>query len=446
MNIKNDSFTKMKPVTVFAPGMFGSAAYRIPSLLTTRKGTLIAGIDVRWAGTQDNPNHISLAIRRSTDEGETWRDIQLLVEYPGEGADGAAAIDSALLEDRITGTLWMLYSHTPGGIGLWASQQSLGFNEDGLRLLYDESGQEYILNVNGEVTDKTGANTNYVVKDNGDVLFNGEYSGNIYLKEDIQPRSLLEARTSFLQVIKSEDDGITWSKPIELNAQVKKSWMKFIGAGPGRGLQLTADRHRGRLVFPVYFTNQDMFMSNSIIYSDDHGQTWQMGESPNDGRMWEGEMLSAETMKSFSAQLTESQVVEMDNGDLKILMRNHAATKRTAVAVSKDGGQSWGEVSFASELIDPICQATVINYPDLGDGKLRLIWANPADPDNRILGTVRLSEDGGHTWTYSRTVNAGPYYYSCLTVLPSGELGLLYEGDEFHIYFIKFSIDWIKGM
>ncbi|MEC0239041.1 sialidase family protein [Paenibacillus dokdonensis] len=76
-------------------------------------------------------------------------------------------------------------------------------------------------------------------------------------------------------------------------------------------------------------------------------------------------------------------------------MWNHAATKRTAVAVSKDGGQSWGEVSFDSELIDPICQATVILYPDLGDGIERLIWANPAD---------------------------------------------------FHIYFIKLGIDWIKGM
>lgn len=42
-------------------------------------------------------------------------------------------------------------------------------------------------------------------------------------------------------------------------------------------------------------------------------------------------------------------------------------------------------------------------------------------------------------------VDAGTYWYSCLTVLPSGELGLLYEGDQLNIYFIKFSLEWIKG-
>ncbi|MED5019761.1 sialidase family protein [Paenibacillus chibensis] len=445
MYSQTDQTMKTEPAAVFAPGMFGSAAYRIPSLLTTRKGTLIAGIDARWAGTQDNPNHISLAIRRSLDQGVTWQDMQLVVEYPGEGADGAAAIDSALLEDRVTGTIWMLYSHTPGGIGLWSSQQSLGFNEEGLRLLYNHSGQTYILNASGEVTDLQGGMTAYAVKENGDVIHHGQYSGNIYLKDDKVPRSLLEARTSFLQMIKSEDDGLTWSRPMELNPQVKQSWMKFIGAGPGKGIQMTAEAYPGRLVFPVYFTNEQTTMSNAVIYSDDHGTSWQMGASPNDGRVWEGQTLSAETMDAFSAQLTESQVIEMDNGDLKIYMRNHSGTKRTAAAISKDGGQSWGEVTFESELIDPICQATVVRYPKLGDGKERLIWANPADAENRINGTVRLSEDGGKTWSYSRTIEAGPFCYSCLTVLPSGEVGLLYEGEDFVIYFTKFSLDWIKG-
>ena len=54
-----------------------------------------------------------------------------LVSYAGEGLDGAAAIDSSLLQDEETGTIFMLYMHTPGGIGLWASETGIGFDSDG---------------------------------------------------------------------------------------------------------------------------------------------------------------------------------------------------------------------------------------------------------------------------------------------------------------------------
>ncbi|WP_409345423.1 exo-alpha-sialidase [Paenibacillus sp. MBLB4367] len=436
---------RTEPIALFEPGMIGSAAYRIPSLLTTKKGTVIAGIDVRWDSARDNPNHIAIGIRRSHNGGETWEPIQLLVQYPGLGAEGAAAIDSALLEDAETGTLWMLFSHTPGGIGLWKSQQSIGFDAESRRLLYDEAGEVYFCDACGAVYDRTGARSTFTVEENGDVVRDGAYCGNIYLSETVMPRSLLEARTSFLQVIRSDDDGLSWSAPIELNPQVKKPWMKFIGAGPGRGLQLSGGPNRGRLVFPVYFNNANGRMSNALIYSDDHGLSWQLGESPNDGRLWDGKTIAAESADSEAVQLTESQVVELDNGDIRFYMRNHAGLARTAVAESKDGGLSWGDVTFDDTLVDPICQSTVLAYPNGGDGKARLLWANPAHPAERINGTVRLSEDGGQTWAYAKTVYGGPYWYSCLTVLSGGDIGLLYEGDKGSIYFTKFTLDWIKS-
>jgi sialidase-1 len=403
----------------------------------------LAGIDIRWRGSQDNPNHISIGLRRSEDGGESWSPLQILVQYPGDGADGAAAIDSALLEDRVTGTVWMLFSHTPGGIGLWQSRQSVGFDRRGRRLLYDEAGEEYYCDRDGAVYDQTGNRTRFQVEPNGDVRRGGEYAGNIYLKETESPRSLLEARTSFLQAIKSEDDGVTWSPPIDLNPQVKQPWMKFLGAGPGRGLQLVHGPRRGRLVFPVYFSNPHDRLSNAVIYSDDHGQTWKLGCSPNDGREWEGETVFAETLASWSGQLTESQVVELPNGELKAFIRNHSGTERTAVAVSRDGGETWGEVSFASALVDPICQSSVIAYPGSNDQAL-FIWANPAHPKERVNGTVRMSLDGGDTWPFARTIEPGDYGYSCLTVLPTGEIGLLYEGGGGRIYFTKFTLQWIQ--
>lgn len=443
---KEDCNMDTRPVTVFEPGLGGSANYRIPSLISTKKGTLIAAIDARRDEPGDNPNNIDKVIRRSTDNGETWGDIQLLVDYPGRGRkEGSAAIDPAMLEDKETGTIWMIYCHTPGGIGLWNSSPGTGFDSNGYRLLYDESGNSYTLREEGEVFDASGKKTDMVVDRGGNVYIGNDKIGNIYL--DRGP--LLEARTSFLQAIYSKDDGLSWSEAIELNPQVKEPWMRFIGAGPGIGIQLTSPRYKGRIVFPIYYSNNpdngEPRMSCCLIYSDDHGTTWKRGKSPNDGRVWEGSILDSRTLSIREAELTESQVVELDNGDLLYFMRNHSSKRRTAFAYSRDGGETWGEVDFFDDFADPICQSTVIKYPDIGDGKERLIFANPCHETQRINGTVRLSEDGGKTWPYSKVIDEGNYMYSCLTVLPTYEIGLLYEGRDDKIRFVKFTLDWIKS-
>lgn len=444
---------KCEAIALFYPGLAGSATYRIPSMITTVKGTVIAGIDARISDIRDNPNKINTVIRRSADNGETWSDVQHLVSYAGEGLDGAAAIDTALLQDEETGTIWLLFSHTPGGIGLWASEAGVGFDEQGNRLLYDSRGGEYLLLPDGQVTDLEGRETPYTVDSEGNVASDGTGKGNIFLKKGVHPEeSLLEARTSFLQIIKSDDDGLTWSKPIELNPMVKEAWMKFIGAGPGRGIQLKRGPYRGRLVFPIYFSNLHSKMSCAAIYSDDHGATWRRGASPNDGREYGGQIVDAESLHADGGDLTESQLIELPDGELRVYMRNHAGLQRTAVASSKDGGQSWGEVAYDQELIDPVCQSSVIVYPDQGDGKTRVLFANPSDPKRRVNGTIRLSENGGRTWKYAKQIYDGSFSYCCLTVLADGDIALLYECDfsfaenkPITVEFTKFSLDWLAS-
>lgn len=438
---------------LFYPNYDNVKAYRIPSMITTRKGTVIAGIDARLIDHTDNPNQIEVAIRRSEDNGETWHPIQRLVAYAGEGFDGAAAIDTALLEDEKNDTLYMLFMHTPGGIGLWASESGVGFAEDGRRKLFDKEGKLYFLSENGQVEDETGNQTNFTVDQKGYVFESGEQRGNIYYKKGIDPKeSLLEARTSFLQIIHSTDDGLTWSEPKELNVMVKEEWMRFIGSGPGRGIQLKHGEKAGRLLFPIYFSNEAGRMSCALIYSDDAGITWQRGESPNDGRVIDGETLSAKTLTEEKHMLTESQVIELPTGVLRYYLRNHFGLQRTAVTESTDGGETWGEVTFDEALLDPISQSTVLLYPDQGDGVVRVLFANPADEKSRLKGTVRLSEDGGKTWPYSKVIEEEHYGYSCLTVLENGEIGILYERIyDFHnwndmdIRFAKFTLDWLKS-
>ncbi|MBO1004819.1 sialidase family protein [Pseudogracilibacillus auburnensis] len=445
--------SNIKKQTLFYPDYKGSASYRIPSLLTTKKGTIIAGIDARIEHSRDNPNKIDTTIRRSEDNGETWGDIQKLVAYPGKGLDGAAAIDTAMVQDEQTGKIFMIFSHTPGGIGLWASEPGVGFDQHGRRQLYDNDGNVYLLQEDGTVVDSNENKTEYVVNEEGYVFKAGEEQGNIYYKKGYSPKeSLLEARTTFLQIIHSEDDGLTWSKPRELNPSVKQEWMRFLGAGPGRGIQLKHGEKAGRLLFPIYFSNEAAHMSAALLYSDDHGETWELGESPNDGRELDGKILSAETLSEEKQYLTESQVIELPNGELRYYLRNHYGLQRTAVSTSKDGGETWGEVTFDMTLIDPICQSSVILYPDLGDGKVRVIFSNPAEEKERKTGTIRLSEDGGKTWPYSKVIEENLFGYSCLTVLETGEVGILYEKmndvndwSKIDIEFATFTLDWLKS-
>ena len=445
--------SNIKTEAIFYPDYAGSKAYRIPSMITTTKGTVIAGIDARIVDQTDNPNQIEVAIRRSEDNGKTFNPIQRLVAYAGEGLDGAAAIDSALLQDEETGTIFMLYMHTPGGIGLWASEPGVGFDAEGNRKLFDGEGNVFLLLEDGKVTDSDGNETDYTVDKEGYVFKGGEAQGNIFYKKGIDPNeSLLEARTSFAQIIQSEDDGLTWSKPRELNPLVKEEWMRFIGSGPGCGIQLKHGEKAGRLAFPIYFSNITGKMSCALIYSDDHGDTWQRGESPNDGRELDGETLSAETISEDKQMLTESQVIELPTGELRYYLRNHYGLQRTAVTTSTDGGETWGEVTFDMALVDPICQSSVVLYPDQGDGKVRVLFSNPADEKTRVKGTIRLSEDGGKTWPYSKVIEEGYYGYSCLTVLKNGEIGVLYElvydysdWNKMDIRFGTFTLDWLKS-
>jgi len=271
----------MEHIKLFYPGLNDCENYRIPSIINTDKGTLIAAIYARVDRAGDNPNNIDKYIRRSMDNGETWEPVQVLVDYPDRGDDGSAACDPAMVQDKETGTIWMIFNHTPAGIGLWNSKPGVGFDKNGYRLLFDPEGNEYTLRENGKVFDSKGQQTDFLVEENGDVVKDNNVIGNIYLKEG----PLLEARTSFLQAIKSDDDGLTWSKPIDLNPQVKEEWMGFIGAGPGIGIQITRGKYAGRLVFPIYYNNRQRgHMSCCVIYSDDHGKTWKRGQSPNDGR------------------------------------------------------------------------------------------------------------------------------------------------------------------
>lgn len=452
---------KTEPIDIFTPGELGSNNFRIPALYTTKDGTVLASIDVRKGGGHDAPNNIDAGIKRSTDGGVTWDEGKIILDYPG----ASSAIDTSLLQDDETGRIFLIVTHFAEGYGFRNSKTGSGYVEiEGKRYLKLLGANDTIYTVReeGVVYDSNGEAINYTVDNNNELYENGNRIGNVLLSNS----PLKVMGTSFLSLIYSDDDGQTWSDPIDLNKEVKTDWMKFLGTGPGKGHQIKTGRYAGRLLFPVYLTNASGFQSSAVIYSDDNGATWNIGETATDGRLMDnGDRASAETITTNTSggvgQLTECQVVEMPNGQLKMFMRNTGGNSgRVRIATSFDGGSTWEDDVVRDENIkEPYCQLSVINYSQKIDGKDAIIFANPdANYPNRVNGTVRvglITENGSYEngeprydieWRYNKVVAPGTYGYSCLSEMSNGEIGLFYEGTgSREMSFTRMNIDYLKA-
>jgi sialidase-1 len=174
---------------------------------------------------------------------------------------------------------------------------------------------------------------------------------------------------------------------------------------------MKSKKFRGRLVIPCDHieANTKKYYSH-IIFSNDHGRTWSRGgTTPQD-------------------QVNECKVAELPHGDLMLNMRNYDRDKRTRqVSVSKDGGATWSDLYHQEELIEPICQASLISHEFLGKKRRWLVFSNPASETKRVNMSMRVSRDNGKTWLPAIVLHPGPSAYSDLASLSSGDIGCLYE-------------------
>lgn len=235
-------------------------------------------------------------------------------------------------------------------------------------------------------------------------------------------------------VPRSDDDGLNWSQPREITASVKRPDWDWYATGPVNGIQLTRGTHRGRLVIPanhsVRGTNGQVLTRSHVIFSDDHGATWEIGGIEEE-------------------KTNESTVVERADGSLLHNMRSYHGKNRRAVATSGDGGRTWSAVRLDEALIEPVCQASLLRGTWPGDGgRSRLLFSNPASTKREKL-TVRVSYDEGATWPVSRLIHGGPAAYSCLARWGDASIGCLFEGGTTNAYetilLARFPLGWLEN-
>ena len=352
------STTRRMAVGVRHAGDDGAAAYRIPGLATTNRGTLLAVYDVRHNSSVDLQEDIEIGLSRSTDGGQTWEKMRIPLSFGEHGGLPRAQNgvgDPAILVDHTTGTAWIMaaWTHGMGNARAW-NQSKPGMD-------IEETGQ--------------------------------------------------------LVLARSDDDGRTWSKPVNITAQVKQPEWHFLLQGPGRGI-CTTD---GTLVFAGQFIAADRTPHACLIYSRDHGQTWSISQPAR-------------------SNTTEAQVAEVRPGELMLNMRDNRGGSR-AVCTTTDLGQTWQEhPSSRSALQEPVCMASLLHVRAEGNatGRDLLLFSNPDSPKRRHRITVKLSTDGGLTWPAAQQVlldEGESWGYSCLTMIDRETVGILYESSTAHILF-----------
>ena len=344
-------------------GQDKSDAYRIPGLATTNEGTLIAVYDNRYRGGGDLPGDIDVGMSRSTDGGQTWEPMKVIMDMgndPKWRYDGIG--DPAVLVDRETNTVWVAATWSHG---------NRSWHGSGPGMKPEETGQ--------------------------------------------------------FMLVKSEDDGATWSKPINITTQIKDPNWRFVLQGPGKGITLKD----GTLVFPAQFRGENEAPVNgkpfaTLIYSKDRGETWTIGTG-------------------VKIDTTEAQLVELGDDSIMINCRDNRGGSRS-IYTTRDLGKTWQEhPTTRGALPEPVCMASLIRVEHAKFGDL-LFFSNPAQTRGRQRMTIKVSDDEGMTWPESghTLIHEGASMYSCMTAVGDEHIGLLYEVPS-EIYFVRIPISELFG-
>jgi sialidase-1 len=378
--IQSDSTFVYRPLLVLrAAGQDNCDTYRIPGLVTTNRGTLIAVYDNRYNNSKDLQEDIDIGMSRSTDGGQTWEPMKVIMdmdEYGGRPQQMNGIGDPCVLYDHTTNTIWVAALWMSG-----ATEKDMLWWASGPGLKPEETGQ-FIL-------------------------------------------------------VKSTDDGLTWSGQVNITEQIKDPAWQLLLQGPGRGITLKD----GTLVFPAQFKADigekaidggRYTCHSTIVFSKDHGKTWEIGIG-------------------VKSNTSEAQVVQLADGRLMLNMRDDrnridkGETNGRAVAVTNDLGRTWTiHPSSNSALPEPNCMANLIaaDIEINGETKQVLFFSNPNNKETRTNMTIKASLDEGLTWPekYQAELNpAAGFGYSCLTMVDKETIGILYEGIK-ELYFQKIPV------
>ncbi len=345
----------------------GVHTWRIPALTTSSNGTLLAVYDMRRRAGRDLQENIDIGLSRSTDGGRTWEAPRVIMDmgtFGGLPEEQNGCSDPGIIVDQQTGEIFCF--------ALW---------------------------------------------------MNGKPGHHQWVEDGSEPGFEI-GRTAQFMMVRSADDGLTWSPPENLTRQLKQeSWWLFAPA-PQAGICLPD----GTLVMPVQGRTgrESLATFATIMTSRDHGRSWSVGQPGCTGG-------------------NECQAALLGDDSIMLNIRNDHERFR-AVAVTKDLGQTWqAHPTSRNTLIEPNCNGSLLRFDYDRDGRQQhvLLFANPHTQQGRTHHTVQVSFDDGltwpdsHHWLLDEGRGAG---YPSLTRIDRDHVGIVYEGSQAHLVFEKLPI------
>lgn len=365
-------------VTVRAAGQDDVNTYRIPGLATSVKGTLLAVWDNRMESSRDLQGDINIGLCRSRDGGRTWLPMQVVLdmgEWGGLPEKFNGVSDASILVDSRSGRIWIA--------GLW------------MHGVLDKEGKW----IEGLTPQSKEWQHQWVGKAS---------------QPGLSPKETCQFLLTY-----SDDDGDTWSDPINITEKTKRAEWWLYAPAPGQGITM----EDGTLVFPTQIRDSVGMCHSNITYSRDGGKTW-IASNP------------------ALSNTTECAVVELDNGSLMLNMRDNRNRNRKgddngrAIFVTDDMGQTWREHPTShNSLIEPVCMASLHKH-SLGGRRSVLLFSNPATREGRHNIRLKASRDGGLTWSDGLLLDDGESFgYSCITSIDRKTIGVLWEGSRAQMVF-----------
>ena len=339
---------------------------RIPALAITPKGTLLCVYDMRRRKRRDLQEHIDIGLNRSTDGGQTWEPVRVIMdmgEYDGLPQEQNGCSDPGIVVDRNTGEIFC------AGVWMWGKPGKHQWNDDG-----SEPGYEI-------------------------------------------------GKSAQFLMVRSKDDGLTWSKPENMTRKLKKAEWILLAPAPQQGITL----RDGTVVMLGEGRDEEDRMFSTLIVSRDHGATWTVGSTAASGN-------------------GECQAVQLDDGSILLNARTARPTKFRSVWVTEDLGQSWRpHPTHRKALIEPNCNGSLCRFDYEEDGKQKhiLLFANPHSQTGRDHHSIQVSFDDGHTWPekYRLLLDEGRGNgYPSVTQIDASHVGIVYEGSQAHLVFEKLSL------
>jgi sialidase-1 len=377
----------LEKIDVFESGKEDYALYRIPGIVVTAKGTVLAYCEARKTGKSDW-DRIDVMMRRSTDGGKTWAPQKNIITLDGKFEKNPVAV-----------------------------AQKLG------------KPDEITINNPVAIADRKTGSVHFV--------YCVEYSRCFYMRSD--------------------DDGASFSKPVEITSAFEKMradypW-KVIATGPAHGIQLK----NGRLLVPIWLSTGSGGHGHrpsvvSTLFSVDNGQTWACGE------------IAANATDPLTNP-NETVAIQLADGRVMLNIRSESPPNRRALSYSADGATKWTKPVFHEQLLEPVCMASMIRLSESpASDRNRILFSNPDNLElakgtpkpgsnrDRKNVSIKMSTDEGQSWPVSKSIEPEFSGYSDLAVAADGTILCIYERgskDGKNNYMTKlltvarFNLEWL---